>query len=158
VPSPVPTASPSVDVENFAKNIARMVEEGGKALAAYMKPREEGRIKDERAEEITDLVKTLGHVMEYWLADPQRPFDQQSRLAKSYLDLWAATVKRRAGEPRPPVVKPDPRDKRFSDPEWSTNQFFDFLKQAYLLSVDWANHLVADAGGLDPRERHKAEF
>src|SRR5262249_40566721 len=158
VPSPVPTASPSVDVENFAKNIARMVEEGGKALAAYMKPREEGRIKDERAEEITDLVKTLGHVMEYWLSDPQRTFDLQSRLAKSYLDLWAATVKRMAGEPSPPVVKPDPRDKRFSDPEWSTNQFFDFLKQAYLLSTDWANKLVADAGGLDPRERHKAEF
>jgi polyhydroxyalkanoate synthase len=148
----------SVDIERFAKNIARMVEEGGKALAAYLKPREEGRIKDERAEEITDLVKTLGHVMEYWLSDPQRAFDLQSRLAKSYLDLWASTVKRMAGEPTAPVAKPDPRDKRFADPEWSTNQFFDFLKQVYLLSTDWANKLVADAQGLDPRERHKAEF
>ena len=151
-------AATSVDIERFAKNIARMVEEGGKALAAYLKPREEGRIKDERAEEITDMVKTLGHVMEYWLSDPQRTFDLQSRLARSYLDLWASTVKRMAGEPTPPVVKPDPRDKRFADPEWSSNQFFDFLKQAYLLSTDWANKLVADAGGLDPRERHKAEF
>jgi polyhydroxyalkanoate synthase len=148
----------SVDIERFSKNIARMVEEGGKALAAYMKPREEGRIKDERAEEITDMVKTLGHVMEYWLSDPQRTFDLQSRLARSYLDLWASTVKRMAGEPAAPVAKPDPRDKRFADPEWSSNQFFDFLKQAYLLSTDWANKLVADAGGLDPRERHKAEF
>src|SRR5262245_52668877 len=117
---PQPTASPpadltvtpapssaSVDIERFAKNIARMVEEGGKALAAYLKPREEGRIKDERAEEVTDMVKTLGHVMEYWLSDPQRAFDLQSRLAKSYLDLWAATVKRMAGEPSPPVVKQD---------------------------------------------------
>jgi polyhydroxyalkanoate synthase subunit PhaC len=154
-PAPLPA---SVDIERFAKNIARMVEEGGKALAAYLKPREEGRIKDERAEEITDLVKTLGHVMEYWLSDPQRAFDLQSRLAKSYLDLWAATVKRMAGEPTAPVAKPDPRDKRFADPEWSTNQFFDFLKQVYLLSTDWANKLVADAQGLDPRERHKAEF
>jgi polyhydroxyalkanoate synthase subunit PhaC len=151
-------AASSVDIERFSKNIARMVEEGGKALAAYLKPREEGRIKDERAEEITDMVKTLGHVMEYWLSDPQRTFDLQSRLARSYLDLWASTVKRMAGEPTPPVVKPDPRDKRFADPEWSSNQFFDFLKQAYLLSTDWANKLVADAGGLDPRERHKAEF
>ena len=33
----------AVDIEAFAKNIARMVEEGGKALAAYMKPREEGQ-------------------------------------------------------------------------------------------------------------------
>ena len=159
-PAPAPAAaSPaSADIENFAKNIARMVEEGGKALAAYLKPREEGRIKDQRAEEITDLVKTLGHVMEYWMSDPQRAFDVQSRLAKSYLDLWASTVKRMAGEPTPPVAKPDPRDKRFADPDWSTNQFFDFLKQVYLLSTDWANKLVTDAQGLDARERHKAEF
>ncbi|MFZ0839981.1 MAG: class I poly(R)-hydroxyalkanoic acid synthase [Xanthobacteraceae bacterium] len=135
-----------------------MVEEGGKALAAYLKPREEGRIKDQRADEITDMVKTLGHVMEYWMSDPQRAFDVQSRLAKSYLDLWASTVKRMAGEPTAPVAKPDPRDKRFADPEWSTNQFFDFLKQVYLLSTDWANKLVTDAQGLDARERHKAEF
>ena len=157
-PGPELSAPTSVDIERFSKNIARMVEEGGKALAAYLKPREEGRIKDERAEEITDMVKTLGHVMEYWLSDPQRTFDLQSRLARSYLDLWASTVKRLAGEATPPVVKPDPRDKRFADPEWSSNQFFDFLKQAYLLSTDWANKLVADAGGLNPRERHKAEF
>src|SRR5262249_20400192 len=157
-PGPELSAPTSVDIERFSKNIARMVEEGGKALAAYLKPREEGRIKDERAEEITDMVKTLGHVMEYWLSDPQRTFDLQSRLARSYLDLLASTVKRLAGEATPPVVKPDPRDKRFADPEWSSNQFFDFLKQAYLLSTDWANKLVADAGGLDPRERHKAEF
>ncbi|MBV8744823.1 MAG: class I poly(R)-hydroxyalkanoic acid synthase [Xanthobacteraceae bacterium] len=156
--SPDAASQASADIENFAKNIARMVEEGGKALAAYLKPREEGRIKDQRAEEITDMVKTLGHVMEYWMSDPQRAFDVQSRLAKSYLDLWASTVKRMAGEPTAPVAKPDPRDKRFADPEWSSNQFFDFLKQVYLLSADWANKLVTDAQGLDARERHKAEF
>jgi len=33
-------AAPAVDIEQFSKNIARMVEEGGKALAAYLKPRE----------------------------------------------------------------------------------------------------------------------
>ena len=37
----------SVDVEAFAHNLARLIEEGGKALAAYLKPREEGKIKDE---------------------------------------------------------------------------------------------------------------
>ena len=33
----------SVDVEAFSKNLARMVENGGKALSAYLKPREEGK-------------------------------------------------------------------------------------------------------------------
>ena len=51
----------SIDIEEFAKNLARMIEEGGKALAAYMKPREEGRIDGEHAE-VVDVVKTLGQV------------------------------------------------------------------------------------------------
>ena len=38
--------SASVDVEAFARNLARMIEQGGKALAAYMKPREEGEGQD----------------------------------------------------------------------------------------------------------------
>ncbi len=152
---PVPGAA--VDIEVFAKNLARMVEEGGKALAAYLKPREEGRIHGEYAEFI-DVVKTLGQVGQYWLKDPQRALDLQLGLGKSYLDLWASTVKRMAGEPAPPVAEPDPKDKRFTDPEWSSNQFFDFLKQAYLLTVKWADHLVKDAEGIDPHVLQKADF
>src|SRR5262249_40302398 len=77
---------------------------------------------------------------------------------KSYLELWASAVRRMAGEEAPPVATPDPRDKRFADPEWSSNQFFDFLKQAYLLTATWASHLVKDAKGLEPLTQQKAEF
>ena len=34
----------SVDVEAFSRNLARLIEEGGRAMAAYMKPREEGSV------------------------------------------------------------------------------------------------------------------
>ena len=145
----LPTEPPkvgTVDIEQFSRNIARMVEEGGKALAAYLKPREEGAVKAEPADEIADVVKTLGHVAEYWLSDPQRAVEVQASLGKAYLELWAAAVKRMAGEPAPPVVEPDPRDKRFADPEWSSNQFYDFLKQAYLLTTQWADRLVTELG------------
>ena len=57
-----------------------------------------------------------------------------------------------------PVVTPQANDKRFSDPEWTTNQFFDFLKQAYLLTVGWSNKLVDDAADLEPHTKLKAEF
>ena len=83
-----PTRSASFDVEEFARNAARMMEEGGKALAAYLKPREEGQVDDQYAE-ITDVVKTLGQVADYWLRDPQRALHVQSELGKAYLDLWA---------------------------------------------------------------------
>src|SRR5258707_4401221 len=149
--------SSSADPEEFARNIARMMEEGGKALAAYLKPREEGR-RDDQYAEVADVVKTIGQVADYWLRDPQRALEVQSSLGKAYLDLWANAVKRMAGEQVQPVAEPDPRDKRFTDPDWSSNQFFDFLKQAYLLTVRWANHLVADAKGIDPLTLQKAEF
>ncbi len=157
--APTGAAAPSgaLDIEVFARNLARVVEEGGKALAAYLKPREEGRIQGEYAEFI-DVVKTLGHVGQYWLKDPQRALDLQVNLGRSYLDLWAGAVKRMAGEKTEPVVTPSPKDKRFADPEWSSNQFFDFLKQAYLLTVTWANRLVNDAEGLDPVTLQKADF
>jgi poly[(R)-3-hydroxyalkanoate] polymerase subunit PhaC len=148
----------AVDIEAFAKNFGRLVEEGGKALAAYLKPREEGQIKSEMPEEVADVVKTPGHVAEYWLRDPQRAFEVQTGLAKDYLDLWATMAKRLAGEDAPPVAAPDPKDRRFADPEWSSNQYFDFLKQVYLLTTRWADHVVKDAGGLDPHTRQKAEF
>jgi len=148
----------SVDIEEFSRNLARLVEEGGRALAAYLKPREQGRDDSELADELTEVLKTLGQVAEYWLADPKRAFELQNRLGKAYLELWAAAVKRLAGEEAPPVVRPAPSDKRFSDPEWTQNQFFDFLKQAYLLTAGWADKLVSDAAALNPHTRQKAEF
>jgi polyhydroxyalkanoate synthase len=157
-PTTEPAKIGSIDYEAFGRNLARMIEEGGKALAAYMKPREEGKIKGELGDDIADVVKTVGRVAEYWLSDPQRSVELQTSLGRAYLDLWASTVKRMAGEPAGPVVTSDPKDKRFADPEWSQNQFFDFLKQAYLLTVQWGERLVKDASGVDEHTRHKAEF
>jgi polyhydroxyalkanoate synthase len=148
----------SVDVEEFSRNLARLIEEGGRAFAAYLKPREEGRKSNALAEEVGEVVKTLGHVAEYWLEDPQRALEAQNRLGKAYLDLWAAMAKRLTGEEIAPVVTPEAGDKRFADPEWSSNQFYDFLKQAYLLSARWAKQMVSDAADLDPHTRQKAEF
>ncbi|HME29368.1 MAG TPA: class I poly(R)-hydroxyalkanoic acid synthase [Pseudolabrys sp.] len=157
-----PTMDPAkvgnVDVEALSRNIARLIEEGGKALAAYLKPREEGKIKGEVAEDIADAVKSIGRVAEYWMSDPRRALELQTSLGRAYLDLWASTVKRMAGERTEPVVSPDSRDKRFADPEWSQNQFFDFLKQAYLLTAQWGERLVKDAVGVDEHTRQKAEF
>jgi polyhydroxyalkanoate synthase len=157
-PTKDPASLGEVDVEAFAHNVARMVEEGGKALAAYMKPREKGEISGELSDDVADAVKSLGRVAEYWMSDPRRALEVQTSLGRAYLDLWASAVKRMAGEQTEPVAKPDPRDKRFADPEWSQNQFFDFLKQVYLLTAQWGDRLVKDATGVDELTRKKAEF
>jgi polyhydroxyalkanoate synthase len=130
----------------------------GQALAAYLKPREDGEPKDKPPSEVGEVIKTFSSVAQYWLSDESRAAELQMKLGKTYLDLWGASARRLAGEPAAPVIEPPPRDKRFSDPEWKSNQFFDFVKQAYLLTTQWAQELVRNAEGLDPHTRKKAEF
>jgi polyhydroxyalkanoate synthase len=146
------------DPEAFAMNLARAMESSGQALAAYLKPRENGEARDKPPNELGELVKTFSSVAEYWLSDNNRSAEMQSRIAKAYLDLWGSSVRRLAGEQAPPAIAPSPRDKRFADPEWKSNQFFDFVLQFYLLTTQWAHDLVRNAEGLDPHTRKKAEF
>jgi len=146
------------DPEAFAMNLARAMENGGKALAAYLQPREDGEVKNQPPNELTELVKTFSAVAEYWMSDQDRAAEIQSKIAKAYLDLWGSSVRRLAGEEAPPAIAPSPRDKRFADPEWKSNQFFDFVLQLYLLTTRWAQELVKNAEGLDPHTRKKAEF
>ena len=86
-PTKEPASVGEVDIEAFSRNIARMVEEGGKALAAYMKPREQGQIAGDLSDDVTDAVKSLGRVAEYWLSDPRRALERtdqpRPRLSRS---------------------------------------------------------------------------
>src|ERR1700704_3395271 len=146
------------DPEAFAMNLARAMETSGQALAAYLKPRKNGELKDKPPNEIGEVIKTFSVVAEYWLSDKERASDLQVKMAKAYLDLWGSTVRRMAGEQVAPAIEPSPRDKRFKDPEWKTNRFFDFVMQLYLLTTQWAHELVKNADGIDPHTRKKAEF
>src|SRR6187401_3061865 len=146
------------DPEAFAMNLAKAMESGGQALAAYLKPRENGDARDKPPNEIGEVVKTFSAVAEYWLSDNQRSTDLQAKIAKAYIDLWGSSARRLAGEAAPPAIEPSPRDKRFKDPEWKSNQFFDFVMQLYLLTTQCAQELVKNADGLDPHTRKKAEF
>jgi polyhydroxyalkanoate synthase len=146
------------DPEAFAMNIAKAMENSGRALAAFLQPRDNGEPIDKPPNEIAEVIKTFSAVAEYWMTDNARSSDLQTKIAKDYLDLWGSSVRRLAGEVVQPTIEPSPRDKRFKDPEWKSNQFFDFVMQLYLLTTRWSQDLVRDAEGLDPHTRKKAEF
>ncbi|MEQ1937198.1 class I poly(R)-hydroxyalkanoic acid synthase [Mesorhizobium sp. CN5-321] len=157
--------SPSVeqylvkDPERFALNVARMIEQAGKAASAWAGPRETGERRDHVAEPMADMVRTFSKLTEYWLSDPQRALEAQTRLFSGYMGVWANSIAKMSGtESREPELAPERGDKRFLDPEWGKNAFFDFLKQAYLVMSRWANDLVEHAEGLDEHTRHKAGF
>ena len=147
------------DPDRFALNLARMVEEAGKAAAAWAAPRERGELRDSLADPMADMVKTFSKVSEYWLSDPTRALEAQTKLFSGYMDIWANSIRHLASEgPVEDAVLPDKGDKRFQDPEWGKNAFFDFLKQVYIITSRWAGDLVTEAEGLDEHTRHKAGF
>ncbi|MCV0396769.1 MAG: class I poly(R)-hydroxyalkanoic acid synthase [Rhizobiaceae bacterium] len=150
------------DPETFARNIARMIEEAGKAAAAWSGPRERGEVRDTMAEPMADMVKTFSKVTEYWLSDPSRALEAQTRLFSGYMNVWANSIRRMSApdeeDGTPDTLLPDKTDKRFQDPDWGKNAFFDFLRQVYVVTSRWAGDLVQNAEGLDEHTRHKASF
>jgi polyhydroxyalkanoate synthase len=146
------------DPEALTVNLARTVEQLGKAASAWLAPRESGEKVDTVAEPMVDMVKTLSKVSEYWLADPRRTLEAQTMLLGSYFTIWSRTLNRLGGQEVEDAPDPHARDKRFADEDWVKNPFFDFLRQAYFVTSDWAEKLVSDAEGLDEHTRHKAGF
>jgi polyhydroxyalkanoate synthase len=144
------------DPQALSLNIARSLENLGQAATEWLGPRERGEKKNAELEPITDLVTTLSKVVEYWVADPQRTIEAQTQLMGSFFSIWMNSVNKAAGQP---TATPDIRsDKRFAAQEWSETPFFDFLRQAYFVTSDWAEKLVSETKGLDPHTRHKAQF
>ena len=73
-----------------------------------MQPRESGAIKTTIADDIAEMVKSLGRVAEYYVSDPQRAFEAQTALSPQFVDLWASTLQRLQGEQAAPVAAPEP--------------------------------------------------
>jgi polyhydroxyalkanoate synthase len=145
------------DPEAMAMNFARALESLGQAASAWLAPRERGE-RAETVDPMTDMVKTLSKVTEYWISDPQRAFEAQTQLMAGYFGLWTRSMQRLGSGDEPVQTEPAVKDKRFVDEDWQKNPFFDFLRQTYILTADWAEKLVIDADGLDAHTRHKAAF
>ena len=64
-------------------------------------------------------------------------------------------AQRMLGAEVPPVVEPEPGDNRFKDPEWARNPYFDFWKQAYLITTRWLDDVLDKTEGLDERTRQR---
>ena len=157
---PDESSSPNLpNFERMAENLAKAMEHGGKALAAWAKPVEAGKAAPPNGMsiEVSEAVKVFGQVAEYWLADPRRTIEAQTSISTGFLGLWANTLRRMSGEQDEPFVPNNPSDKRFAGKDWQENPIFDFIRQAYSLTTDGANHLVDDAQ-VDKLTHDKAAF
>jgi polyhydroxyalkanoate synthase len=143
--------------EALTVNLARSLENLGKAATEWLAPRESGEKLDFINEPMTDIVKTISKVIEYWVADPNRAVQAQTLLFSTLFKVWTQSLQKAAGVAGVEDLA-FAEDKRFAEPDWKDNPFFNFLRQIYTVTADWAEKLVANAEGLDEHTRHKAAF
>ncbi len=102
--------------------------------------------------------------MEVWRAmmtTPGKLLETQLELGTSLAGVIARDANAAAeGEPPggEPVVVPDPADRRFSNPAWTSNPYFDALKQGYLLATKAVLDSVDRAEGVDDATRKRVKF
>ena len=157
-PKTGPTDFKLADPVQFAQNMAKVFEQAA-AIARIVAERPGA--KQEAETQVTPMEqvsKTLGAVAQAYMADPQKLMDAQMQLWNGYTQIWQNAWRRVLGEPSVPVASPARNDKRFKDKDWQEHAVFDFLKQFYLVSANWAQDLVKNAEGLDDHTRLKARF
>ena len=104
------------------------------------------------------IAPALTEVMARLAAQPDRLMRAQADLFSRYMDLWKVAAQRAAGEEAPQLAEPPRGDKRFADPEWTSNPVFDVIKQSYLITSDWLNELVGGVEGVEPLTKRRVEF
>ena len=146
------------DPEAFGRNMLRLMEEGQKAMSGLLERANGTASPYTMATEMTDAAKLFSEIAQPWLAEPAKLVEAQGALLSSYMQLFAGVTTRAIGGDALAVAEPEAGDNRFNDPEWSRNPYFDFWKQAYLVTSRWLEDMLDKTEGLDERTRHRAEF
>jgi len=89
------------------------------------------------------------------MKDPLAMMNLQMSLMQAQVDAWRKVWMKETGQ----QGEPDPldRDKRYADPDWKTNPFFDAARQSHSAASGWLLNMVESAD-VDAATRKKATF
>src|SRR5918997_1084803 len=109
--------------------------------------------------EITRALQTL------WareMSDParaaQRAAEYNRRLFETTMEVWGDATARFWGLPREEKAEEGRPDKRFSEPEWENNPFYQTLKESYLLASEYLLNEAEETDGQDDEEQRRLKF
>jgi polyhydroxyalkanoate synthase len=91
------------------------------------------------------------------MTQPAALFEAQAKNWNDWTALWRTMGERAMGQEAEPVAAPAKGDRRFSDPAWSDEPVYDYLKQAYLLAARQLQDFVA-AAPVDDATRAQVDF
>ena len=97
----------------------------------------------------------------YW----QEMLENPGKVLESQLDYWAKSVKHfvdaqhvlAQGKIEAPE-DPMPKDRRFSNPLWQTNPYFNYVKQQYQLNAQAIRDAVEQIDDLEGKEKNRLDY
>lgn len=105
----------------------------------------------------TTLAKAMIDFNTSVMMRPAVLFEAQAKNWNDWTALWRTMGERAMGQETVPVAAPARGDRRFSDPAWSDEPVYDYLKQAYLLAGRQLQEFVA-AAPVDEDTRAQVDF
>ena len=105
----------------------------------------------------TTLTRAMIDFSTAVMMKPAALFEAQAKNWNDWTALWRTMGERAMGRDAAPVATPAKGDRRFSDPAWSEEPVYDYLKQAYLLAARQLQDFVASAP-VDDETRAQVDF
>ena len=149
-------AETTSSLARFEENLARIEELTERLLSAMaarrdVRPELQGPSQDlymkagaaYMAEMMQNPAKMIEHQVEYW-----------GKTLRHYVEAQQAFVEGGFAAPEDDSVE----DKRFSNPLWTTNPYFNFVKQQYLMNAEAVERAVSTLDDLDEHERKRIEY
>jgi polyhydroxyalkanoate synthase len=144
------------DLEKLQENIVKIEELSARLVAALAEKKPVPPALQGPSQEL--FLKAASAYMAEMMNNPARVIEHQvSHWGKTLKHYVEAQHRLSHGDLTPP---PDetPKDRRFQNPLWETNPYFNFLKQQYLLNAEAIETAVSDMEGLDERERKRIDY
>lgn len=72
--------------------------------------------------------------------------------------LWQTMLARKPDTAAPPLVAPEPGDRRFEHPAWTESPIFDYVRQAYLLNAQYLKKMADTFPAPDALAKNRLQF
>ena len=93
------------------------------------------------------------------LENPGRMYENQleywGKSVRHFMEAQQMMLSGGAPDAETAANPPSPTDKRFSNPLWSTNPYFSYIRQQYQLNAEAIAHAVAEVDDLEPKEQRR---
>ncbi len=142
-------------IEALSLNLARaaMTAQSAIAEAALRQADRPAALNPDPFHVSTAMSEVIGKLA----GQPDRLLRAQADLYGRYMELWRSAAGAGA-KSAPAATEGGKVDKRFSNPDWSTNPVFDVVKKSYLITSNWLNDLVGGVEGVEPLTKRRVEF